>query len=402
MSNNIYRLEEILKCQITGEWGTECEVDNGICILRTTNFTNIGEIDYSNVVKRNISPKKIETKRLVEDDIILEKSGGSDNIPVGRVVYCDARIGQKVYLCNNFTQVLRVDKSKAVAKYVFYFLLFQHKRGYTELLQNKTTGIRNLQLKAYMEMRIPIPPIEEQKKIAEILDKASNLISLRKKQTEKLELLIKARFIEMFGYIKTNDKGWNCSVVNDVIDSITAGWSGNGEAREKKEDEKAVLKVSAVTQGVFNAKEYKVLDSNTRIKKYVYPQKGDLLFSRANTRELVGATCIIYQDYPDLLLPDKLWKIKFNNKVNVFYMKYILSETSIRANMAAQSTGTSGSMYNISMDKFKNIVIPLPPIELQNQFADFVQLVDKQKEQLQKGLEKLELTYKALMQQYFN
>lgn len=301
-------------------------------------------------------------------------------------------IDRPFFLGADGVKLLKCKRKNGNYKYLYYALLNA---------RIPDTGY-NRHYKWLKEVEIPYPTIEEQKKIAKILDNASNLISLRKKQIEKLELLIKARFIEMFGYIKTNDKGWNCCIVNEVIDSITAGWSGNGEAREKKEDEKAVLKVSAVTQGVFNPKEYKVLDSNTRIKKYVYPQKGDLLFSRANTRELVGATCIIYQDYPDLLLPDKLWKILFNNKVNVFYMKYILSETSVRSNMAEQSTGTSGSMYNISMDKFKNIVIPLPPIDLQNQFADFVQQVEKQKAQLQQGLEKLELTYKALMQQYFN
>jgi len=253
-------------------------------------------------------------------------------------------------------------------------------------------------VKAYS---IPLPPIDEQKKIAEILDKASNLISLRKKQIGKMDLLVKANFINIFGDIEINEKNWNVGIVNDVIDSITPGWSGNGEARAKREDEKAVLKVSAVTRGIFNANEYKVLDSNIRIKKYIYPQKGDLLFSRANTRELVGATCIIYEDYPDLLLPDKLWKLLFNNKANVFYMKYILSEPWVRSNISAQSTGTSGSMYNVSMYKLKNIEIPVPPIDLQNQFADFALKVNKQKAKLQQGLEKLELTYKALMQQYF-
>lgn len=191
----------------------------------------------------------------------------------------------------------------------------------------------------------------------------------------------------MFGDPTGNPKGWNKDTIGSVVKSITAGWSTNGEAREKREGEKAVLKVSAVTQGYFKEDEYKVISDDVDIKKYVFPEKGDLLFSRANTREMVGATCIIHKDYPDLLLPDKLWKVLFVDKVNVFYMKYILSESSIRAEFSAKSTGTSGSMYNVSMDKFKNIETPVPPIELQNQFTDFVKQVDKLKFEMQKSLE---------------
>jgi len=90
---------------------------------------------------------------------------------------------------------------------------------------------------------------------------------------------------------------------------------------------------------------------NENIKKYVTPEKGDLLFSRANTREMVGATAIVKEDYPSLILPDKLWKIKFRDNVNVFYMKYVLSSKSVRNQFSVVSTGTSGSMYNASIDR---------------------------------------------------
>ena len=122
-----------------------------------------------------------------------------------------------------------------------------------------------------------------------------------------------------------------------------------------------------------------MLDNQDYIKKYVFPQAGDLLFSRANTREMVGATAVITRDYPEHILPDKLWKIRFVDAANVWYMKYVLSYESIRSIFSSISTGTSGSMFNVSMGKFKSIKIPLPPIELQEQFAAFVEQVDKSK-----------------------
>jgi type I restriction enzyme S subunit len=130
-------------------------------------------------------------------------------------------------------------------------------------------------------------------------------------------------------------------------------------------------------------------------------QKGDLLFSRANTRELVGATAIIEQDYPELLLPDKLWKVLFTNEMDVYYAKHILSTQAIRKVFSSQSTGTSGSMFNVSAEKFRETSIPVPPIMLQREFASFVQQTNKSKLVIQNGLERLELMKKALMQKYF-
>jgi len=136
--------------------------------------------------------------------------------------------------------------------------------------------------------------------------------------------------------------------------------------------------------------------------KYVFPEKGDLIFSRANTREMVGATAILDRDYPDLLLPDKLWKILFLDFVNVYFMKYILSTPAIRSEFSNQSTGTSGSMYNASMEKFKNIKIPLPPLSLQTQFAAIVQKIEQQKALVQQSIDETQTLFDSQMSQYFD
>ena len=226
---------------------------------------------------------------------------------------------------------------------------------------------------------IPLPGLSKQQEIVDILDRVETILNSRQQELEKLDALVKARFIELFGDPKQNPLGWEMSTVGDVVASCEAGWSGNGTQREKRKGEIAVLKVSAVTKGYFIPEECKVLDDQESIKKYVYPQAGDLLFSRANTREMVGATAVITEDYPEHILPDKLWKIRFLDKANVWYMKYVLSSESIRSIFSTVSTGTSGSMFNVSMDKFKSIKIPLPPLEIQQKFANFVVRTDKSK-----------------------
>ena len=129
---------------LSGEWGIDDEEGIGISVLRTTNFTNDGIIDYSNVITRTITKKNIADKFLRKGDIIIEKSGGSDNQPVGRVVYFDN--DENKYLFNNFTGLLRVkDTTKWLPKYIFYSLFANYQSGGTRRYENKTTGLHNLQ-----------------------------------------------------------------------------------------------------------------------------------------------------------------------------------------------------------------------------------------------------------------
>lgn len=283
-------------------------------------------------------------------------------------------------------------------EYLFYFLSSKKEQFVKDGVGGAQPNISAGYLK---NVKFDLKPLAKQKEVISSLNLLDDLISLRKQQLAKLDELVKARFVEMFGDPEINPNNWEIIKIGKVIESCEAGWSGNGTQRQKISGEIAVLKVSAVTKGFFVPEECKVLDNQSDIKKYVFPQKGDLLFSRANTREMVGATAVISQDYPELILPDKLWKIRFASCANVLYMKHILSHQSIRAKFSEASTGTSGSMFNVSMGKFKGIEIPLPPTEIQEQFAAFVEQVDKSKLAVQQSLVKLELLKKALMQKYF-
>ena len=304
--------------------------------------------------------------------------------------------GGNAYLNQRVCRLIPTDDVDPL--YLFYYMPKALKS-----IEDKTpfVTVKHLSAKELNKIIVPLPTREEQHRIAASLRKVDELIALRKEQLVKLDQLVKSRFIELFGEPECNPNNWEKTTIGKLIRSCEAGWSGNGTQRDKKPGEIAVLKVSAVTKGYFVPEECKVLDNQGEIKKYVFPQKGDLLFSRANTREMVGATAVILQDYPELILPDKLWKIRFISCANVLYMKHILSHPSIRAKFSEASTGTSGSMFNVSMEKFKSVVVPLPPIEFQNQFAAFVEQTDKSKLAIQQSLDKLETLKKSLMQEYF-
>ena len=193
------KLIDITGKALSGEWGNDDENGNGIPVLRTTNFTNIGVVNYSNIITRDIRKSNLSEKYLRKGDIIIEKSGGSDTQPVGRVIYFEGE--EHKYLFNNFTGLLRVkDSTVCFPKYLFYSLFYNYQRGGTIPFQNKTTGLHNLKTDDYVKScDIPLPPLETQRKIATNLDKVTNLIHTCNAILEKLDLLVKSRFVEMFG-----------------------------------------------------------------------------------------------------------------------------------------------------------------------------------------------------------
>jgi len=397
-----YSIKELIVEKISGEWGDEPVNGEGNKIIRTTNFTNSGIIDYEKIVTRKIDENKVLKKHLKKGDVIIEKSGGSPKQPVGRVVYFDLDTDEKL-LCNNFTAILRPNEKLVIPKFFFYQLLIAHYRGRTLKYQNKTTGIINLQLDKYLETKIDVPSLSNQLHIANILSKAESLIAQRKESIALLDEFLKSTFLEMFGDPVRNDKSFKKVRFGDYITNIIAGSSYGGQKKETlKEDEFGVLKVSAVTWGVFNPKEFKVINVKDLKGEIINPKKGDLLFSRANTMELVGATCIVDKDYPRLFLPDKLWNIELKEgELNKMFIHYLFKNKTFKNILTREASGTSGSMLNISMEKLRNVKFSIPPISLQNKFAQIVEKTEALKTQYQCSLQELENLYGSLSQKAF-
>lgn len=171
-----YSISDIINTPISGDWGKENKMNNsGVNVLRTTNFTDDGIIDYSDVVTRDIDKNKIGEKELRFGDIIIEKSGGSDSKPVGRVVMYDKY--DKNYICNNFTSVLRRKSNFIDNDFLFLFLFYCYHNGKTKLYDHKTTGIHNLKLQEYLDnTTIKIPPMEIQKQFVDLKKTSDNFL----------------------------------------------------------------------------------------------------------------------------------------------------------------------------------------------------------------------------------
>ena len=178
------QLGDYISESVAGEWGIEATGDaNDIPVLRSTNFTASGIIDYSKLAYRNIDERKRLAKSLKFGDIVLEKSGGSPTQPVGRVVYFDK---YKPFLFSNFTQKLSpVDTCDS--KFLFYKLYSEYQNGTVLKFQQQTTGIINFQLAEYLGYKSAFPPLPEQQKIATILTSVDTVIEKTRAQIDKLK-----------------------------------------------------------------------------------------------------------------------------------------------------------------------------------------------------------------------
>ncbi len=188
------KIKDTLQESFSGEWGKEDSDNSGVKVLRTTNFTNNGILDYSNIITRIIDEDKLNKKKLLRGDIILERSGGTSDNPVGRVVYFDA---EGLYLCNNFTQVLRSNES-VNSKYLFYNLYYYYQDNKSEVrsMGSQTTGIQNLSLTKYYEVEIPVPPMEKQLEFVRIAEQAEQTKASLNKGIEAIEAVIRSLIAE--------------------------------------------------------------------------------------------------------------------------------------------------------------------------------------------------------------
>ena len=259
-------------------------------------------------------------------------------------------------------------------------------------------GLQHITKKELDEIEIQMVSISRQKKIVEILEKISLLIFLRKQQLAKLDELIKARFVEMFGDCKTNPKNWKTKAlekianvgsskrvfVEELQDSGIPFYRGTeiGALAEKK----AVIPALFITE-----EHYKQLCETTG-----KPQKGDLLMPSICPD---GRIWIVDTDQPFYFKDGRvLWVHLTSANYNSVFLLYTLKDR-IMTDYASIASGTT--FAELKIFSLKKCRVFDAPIALQNEFAAFVERVDQQKQTVQQSLEKLELMKKALMQEYF-
>lgn len=369
------KLIDITGKALSGEWGIDDETGNGTPVLRTTNFTNEGVVDYKDVVTRSIVKKKIEEKYLRKGDIIIEKSGGSDKQPVGRVIYFDGP--ENTFLFNNFTGLLRVqNQSEWYPRYVFYSLYANYRRGGTRAFENKTTGLHNLKTDDYVSRHeVADADIAKQIGICDQLDCISDIIRLRQDELQKLDELVKARFVEMFGDPQTNPRGLPVMPWCDVFLTTTGKLDSNAMVEGGKYPFFTCAKESyRINTYAFDCEALLLAGNNAAGIYDVKHYKG-----KFNA----------YQRTYVLRLANKQWSYRLFKQQLEDKLLYLQS----------QSKGTNTRYLTLGI--LNELQFAVPPIDEQERFTTFVEQVDKSKAAVQEALDEAQLLFDSLMQKYF-
>jgi type I restriction enzyme S subunit len=221
-------LSDVVEHTIGGVWGAESGTDEvEVTVVRSTEFTKRGFLNFETGVSRSIKHSQIKSRELKEGDILLEKSGGGPDQPVGRVVYVTAEIPNK-FVCSNFVQLVRPDPKLVDPLLLFHIMWQWHAINRTLEFQAQTTGIRNLRTPDYLEQEITLPPLPEQKRIVDLISSVDSYIEALEKQ---LETGKKSRNAVLHELLTTGGDDWTETTLGEIAD-----WGSGGTPKADNPD----------------------------------------------------------------------------------------------------------------------------------------------------------------------
>jgi type I restriction enzyme S subunit len=321
--------------------------------------------------------------------------------PAGTILYTIfATLGEVCILninasTNQAIAGIQVESDLVFKDYLYYYLLSQKD---TVSKMGRGVAQNNINMKILREFELPLPPLEEQRRIAATLDKVSDLIAKRRTQLDKLDLLVKARFVEMFGDPVANPHGYPVHQLSDYIEFLTSGSRGWAQYFSDEGEYFITIKNVKNCRITLNDVQHIVPPDNAEAKR-TKVQEGDLLISI--TADL-GRTGVVTKKIADhgAYINQHLTCIRLNPKevVSLYVAYYMESDA---GKQQFQEKNQSAVKAGLNFNSINTLRLIVPPIEQQNSFIDFVERTDKLKLTIQKSLNKLETLKKSLMHHYF-
>ena len=361
-------------------------------------FYKVGDIS-KNVLEGN---RELKICANYVDEEVVQKIKGSI-LPPKTIVF--AKIGEALKLnrraitsceclVDNNVMGVKAQNGRLNDEYLFYWLQNLNLSDYSE-----STTVPSVKKSRLQNIEINVSPLEEQEKVASTLNKLSSLILARKKQLSKLDELVKARFVEMFGDFEVNPKEFPVYHLCELCDV--------GSSKRIYQEEQSIsgipfLKVADLNElidtGKYLCSTFIPLERYEQLlHKELTPKENDILITSRGTL----GKCYIVQSDDEFYFQDGMisWLSNLSPKVSSIYISYLFAQPYIQKQIESLQAGSTVAYLSIAMLKKMNVI--LPPKKLQDDFATFVEHVDQQKQTVQQSLEKLELMKKALMQEYF-
>lgn len=381
---------------INGLWIGKKEPFINVAVIRNTNFSKDCQLNLDKVAFIDVEVKQFASKKLKFGDIIIEKSGGSEKQPVGRPILFNISDGN--YSFSNFTSTLRIkDNTEVNSAYLHKCLYAFYLKGETIKLQSKTTGLHNLNIKGYLRLNIPLPPLSTQLAIVSELDKINKLIRLKKEQLKDFDNLAQSLFYEMFGDPVENEKGWEVKKLNEIVSDNCSISYGIVQPGDGVENGVPVVRPVDMTKTFVSRKGLK----NTT-KEISDSYKRTILKGNEILMCVRGTTGLISMATPELQgcnVTRGIAPIECGPTCDKWFVFYQILNPAIQHHIAEYTRGIA--LKQINMKDVRDIPLCLPPLSPQRLFAQRIEQIEREKSEVQKSIQDLETLLASRMQYWF-
>ena len=328
-------LRSLLADDLSGDWGND-EGDVTLDVLRSTNFTDSGNLKLDDIAKRGFTRAKADKIQVEPNDILVERSGGGPNQPVGRVAMIREEMPDTGFA--NFVQTLRPDADQIVPEMLLWSLHQLNKSGFVEKLQHQTTQMRNLDLRDYLKVLLPVPKDPaEQSRIAETLKAADDHIRTIEEQIRKAERVKKA-LLQAFPPSAKHGSGKPLYRVAD----ITSGFTKGRDLAGHKTVEVAYLTVVNVLEGRVDLSDVSKAEVKLHEVEHYGLRDGDILMTEGGDRDKVGRGSIWLGQIPQIVCQNHIFRVRLNTEeVLPWFMHYLLQTYSAKRYFATRAKQSS-------------------------------------------------------------
>ncbi len=366
-------------CEILNGYAFKSDkyVDSGIRVIRITNVQK-GFIEDNSPAFYPITEKEtLKDYELHENDLLISLTGNVGRVALLSKEMLPAALNQRV-------GCIRIRDKNLLISYLFTFLN-SDKFESDCIYSARGIAQKNMSTEWLKNYLIPLPPIEVQIKIANNLNTCSKIIKKHNKQLNNFDLLIKSRFIEMFGAPDQNPLNWEISNLGNFIENANNGMARRGNDKNGK----IVLRLVELQRGFINYSDCNRIAIKTNEEKYLL-KNNDFLFARVNGNPDNVGRCSYYKDIgEEVYHNDHIIRVHFDeNRLNEYYLNTLLNSEYGKSEFK-KYIKTSAGQYTIAQDGISSAQIPIPPIGLQNDFASFVQQIDKSKFEIANSLKRL-------------
>lgn len=377
-----FQLRALLSGDRSGDWGDD-EGEVTLSVLRSTNFTDSGSLKLDDVARRGFTRPKAEQVQVKRQDILLERSGGGPNQPVGRVVMVREEMPDTGFA--NFIQTLRPNAAKISPELLLWALHQLNRSGFVEKLQHQTTQMRNLDLRDYLKTLLPVPSDpEEQTRIAETLKAADDHVRALEEQIRKAKRVNKALLQSLFLYGVPRydhklqcDQGvefppkWKLYQLRKLLLAMEYGISAAFGEKGKYQ----ILRMENVTDGAVHADSPVYIDLSAEEYERYRIRRGDILFNRTNSWDLVGRVGVAAEDI-SAVFASYLVRLKVNSKlVNPFFLNYALNSPFVKRRYRRFVT-PAVSQANINVRNLGQTWIAIPDLASSSDRSEQCEIIE--------------------------